>query len=140
MDLCQLLTTVRRVAVLGMKTEAQSEQPAFYVPAYLASAGLEVIPVPVYYPQVTTILSQKVYRRLIDVPGELDLVDVFRRPEDLMQHLDDLLAKKPRIVWLQSGIRHDDFARRLSEQGITVIQDRCLMVDHRRCVGERRDR
>ncbi len=135
MDVCQILKTVRRVAVLGAKTEEQSDQPAFYVPAYLVSAGLEVIPVPVYYPEVTTILDRKVYRRLLDIPGEIDLVDVFRRPTDLMQHLDDLIAKKPRIVWLQSGIRHAIFSQRLSEQGITVIEDRCLMVEHRRCAA-----
>ena len=78
-----LVKRIRRVAVLGIKTEAQSDQPAFYVPEYLASVGLEVVPVPVYYPEVKEILGKPVYRRLVDVPGELDLVDVFRRPKDL---------------------------------------------------------
>jgi predicted CoA-binding protein len=133
MDICSLLATVRRVAVLGMKTEAQADQAAFYVPEYLARAGLEVIPVPVYYPEVKRILGRPVYRRLVDVPGEIDLVDVFRRPADLMPHLEDLLAKRPRIVWLQLGISHEEFAQRLTAAGITVVQDRCLMVDHRRC-------
>lgn len=133
MDLCSLLATVRRVAVLGMKTEAQADQAAFYVPEYLVRVGLEVIPVPVYYPEVKQILGRPVYRRLVEIPGEIDLVDVFRRPEDLMPHLDDVLAKRPRIVWLQLGIWHDEFAARLTEAGITVVQDRCLMVEHRRC-------
>lgn len=138
MDICQLLAKVRRVAVLGMKTEAQRSEPAFYVPAYLAAAGLEVIPVPVYYPGVTEILERKVYRRLVDVPGEIDLVDVFRRPADLLPHLPDILEKRPAAVWLQSGIRHDEFARLLSEQGISVVQDRCLMIEHRRCTSAAR--
>jgi len=73
-----------------------------------------------------------VYRRLVDVPGELDLVDVFRRPKDLEAHLEDILAKKPKAVWLQSGIRNDAVADRLAAAGIDVVQDRCLMVDHRR--------
>jgi predicted CoA-binding protein len=133
-----LLAGVRRVAVLGIKTEEQSEQPAFYVPQYLAQAGLEVVPVPVYYPEVKEILGQKVYRKLADVPGEIDLVDVFRRPRDLMPHLDDLLAKKPKAVWLQLGIRDDAFARKLAEAGIKVVQDHCLMVEHRRHARERR--
>ncbi|MBF5042830.1 CoA-binding protein [Aggregicoccus sp. 17bor-14] len=128
----QVVQAARRVAVLGIKTEAQSGQPAFYVPQYLAQAGVEVVPVPVYYPEVTEILGRKVYRRLVDVPGELDLVDVFRRPQDLEQHLEDLLAKRPRAVWFQSGIRNDRVAERLAEAGIQVVQDRCLMVDHRR--------
>ena len=72
------------------------------------------------------------FRRLVDIPGAVDLVDVFRRPQDLEQHVEDILAKKPRAVWLQSGIRHDAVARRLAEAGIQVVQDRCLMVDHRR--------
>jgi uncharacterized protein len=128
----RVVQAARRVAVLGIKTEAQSGQPAFYVPQYLAEAGVEVVPVPVYYPEVTEILGRKVYRKLADVPGELDLVDVFRRPQDIDGHLEDLLAKRPKAVWFQSGIRNDAAAQRLAEAGIQVVQDRCLMVDHRR--------
>jgi uncharacterized protein len=131
-----LVNRSRRIAVLGIKTEQQAGQPAFDVPEYLAEAGLEVIPVPVYYPDVTTILGQRVFRKVADVPGgPVDLVDVFRRPVDLLPHLDDLLAARPKAVWLQLGIRHDDFARRLVEAGIDVVQDRCLLVDHRRYAG-----
>ncbi len=131
-DIRKLLATVKRVAVLGIKTEQQSDQPAFYVAQYLAQAGLEVVPVPVYYPEVTQILGQKVYRKVADIPGEVDLVDVFRRPSDIDAHVDDILAKKPRAVWFQSGIRNDEAAKRFSDAGIQVVQDRCLMVDHRR--------
>jgi predicted CoA-binding protein len=126
-----LLSRTRRIAVLGIKTEAQSDQPAFYVPQYLVRAGLEVVPVPVYYPEVTTILGQPVHRTLASIPGDVDLVDVFRRPKDLAAHLDDILAKRPKAVWLQLGIRDDAFAAELSAAGIDVVQDRCLMVDHR---------
>lgn len=127
-----LLSGVKRVAVLGIKTEAKADQAAFYVPKYLVGAGLEVVPVPVYFPEVTEILGRKVYRKLADIPGEVDLVDVFRRPEDLDAHLDDLLAKKPKAVWLQLGIRNDAFAEKLARAGIQVVQDRCLMVEHRK--------
>ncbi|MFY0565265.1 CoA-binding protein [Archangium lansingense] len=122
----------KRVAVLGIKTEQHGGQPAFYVPQYLENAGVDVVPVPVYYPDVTHILGKPVFRRLVDIPGDLDLVDVFRRPQDIDQHVDDILAKKPKAVWFQSGIRNDAAARRLAEAGIKVVQDRCLMVDHRR--------
>jgi predicted CoA-binding protein len=123
-----LLPTLKRIAVLGIKT-AQTGAPAYYVPEYVQSAGVEVVPVPVYYPDVTEILGERVYRRLADVPGSLDAVVVFRRPEDIPAHMDDILAAKPRVVWMQSGIRHDEVARKLSAAGIDVVQNRCLMVE-----------
>lgn len=130
----RLLARMRRVAVLGIKTEAQAGQPAYYVPRYLAGVGFEVIPVPVYYPEVKQILGQPVVRKLVDIPGEIDLVDVFRRPQDIPAHLDDLLAKRPAAVWFQLGIRHDAAAERLARAGIKVVQDRCLMVEHQHAV------
>ncbi len=128
----ELLRSARRIAVLGIKTEAQAGQPAFYVPQYLDRAGLEVIPVPVYYPDVTEILGKRVYRAVADVPGEIDIVNVFRRSQDVPPHVDDILRARPRAVWMQSGIRNAEAARRLAEAGIKVVQDRCLMVDRRR--------
>jgi uncharacterized protein len=121
----------RRVAVLGIKTEREAAQPAYYVPEYLKKAGVELVPVPVYYPEVTEILGVPVVRRVQDVAGPVDILDVFRRADDLAQHLDDIVAKRPHVVWLQSGIQHDDFARALTDHGIDVVQDRCLMVEHR---------
>lgn len=134
-EIAALLRGARRVAVLGIKTERQSGQPGYYVPEYLAGAGVEVIPVPVYYPEVTEILGRKVFRAVRDVPGPVDIVDVFRRAEDIPAHLDDLIAARPRAVWFQSGIRNDLAAASLLAHGIDVVQDRCLMVDHRRFVG-----
>ena len=131
----ELLKRTRRIAVLGIKTEAQSGQAAFYVPKYLVSVGLEIIPVPVYYPEVTEILGRKVFRKVADIPGELDLVDVFRRPKDIDAHVDDILAKGPYAVWFQLGIRNDAAAEKLARGGIRVVQNRCLMVDHRRYVA-----
>ena len=128
----ELLAETKTIAVLGIKTEAQANQPAFYVPSYLQSAGFEIIPVPVYYPQVTQILGEEVYRRLVDIPVEVDLVNVFRRSKDVYPHLEDVLAKKPKAVWMQSGISDAAVAERLAKEGIKVVQDRCLMVDHRR--------
>jgi len=126
-----ILTQSRTIAVLGIKTEEQSDQASFYVPKYMQNAGYEVIPVPVYYPEASEILGRKVYRKLVDIPGPVDLVNVFRRPNDVPAHLDDILAKKPRAVWLQLGIRNDPVALKLAEAGIKVVQDRCIMVDHR---------
>jgi predicted CoA-binding protein len=131
-EIAALVHGLQRVAVLGIKTEAQRDQPAFYVAEYLQRAGVEVVPVPVYYPDVRVILGRPVYRRLADVPGALDLVTVFRRPQDVPGHLEELIARRPRAVWMQLGIRHDAVAQALVSEGIDVVQDRCLLVEHRR--------
>ena len=126
----QILENTRRIAVLGMKPDAS--QPAYYVPEYAAHAGYEIVPVPVYFADLTEMMGEKVYRKLTDIPGDIDLVDVFRRPKDIPQHLDDILAKKPKTVWFQLGIRNDEAAERLAKAGIDVIQDHCLLVELQR--------
>jgi uncharacterized protein len=128
----ELLRSTRTIAVLGIKTEAQAGQPAFYVAQYMKNAGFDVIPVPVYYPEVERILGRAVYRKVADIPEDVDMVNVFRRPEDVPPHIEDILAKKPKSVWMQLGIRNDDAAERFARAGIKVVQNRCLMVDHRR--------
>ena len=120
-----------RIAVLGIKT-ADSQQSAYLIPEALQKSGFEIIPVPVYYPEVAEILGRPVYRTLAAIPGPVDLVDVFRRPKDIPAHVDDIIAKRPRAVWFQLGIRHDEAAERLAREGIDVVQDRCLMVEARR--------
>ncbi len=125
----ELLRGTTRVAVLGIKTEAQAGEAAFYVAQYVAAHGGKIVPVPVYYPEVTEILGEKVYRKVADVPGPIDLVDVFRKPSDIPAHLPDLLAKKPRAVWFQLGIRNDAAAEELCRAGIRVVQDHCLKVE-----------
>ena len=126
-----ILRDSRRIAVLGIKPESKADQPAYYVPEYLQRAGYEIVPVPVYFPEATSILGEQVYRTLAAVPGELDLVVVFRRPGDIPPHVEDILAKRPRAVWLQSGIRNEAVAERLVAEGVAVVQDRCAMVEHR---------
>jgi predicted CoA-binding protein len=127
----RILTHTRRVAVLGIKTP-ESAQPAFYVAEYAQRAGYDIVPIPVYYPDITEILGQRVYRRVADVPGDVDLVNVFRRPRDIPQHVDDIIAKRPKAVWFQSGIRNDEAAETLARAGIDVVQDRCLLVELKR--------
>ncbi len=131
----RILHDSKRIAVLGIKTEQQAAQPAFYVPAFLQRAGYEIVPVPVYYPEATSILGQPVYRTLAAVPGPIDLVVVFRRPRDILPHVRDILEKKPWAVWFQLGIRNDEAARALAAGGIEVVQDRCTMVEVRRMGG-----
>jgi predicted CoA-binding protein len=132
-----LVLSARRVAVLGIKTEAQPEQPAYYVPKYLADQGIEVIPVPVYFPEVTTILGRPVVRRVADAPPPIDIVDVFRRSKDVAAHVEDILAARPRAVWLQLGIRDDASAERWARAGILVVQDRCMYPEHMKAIRAR---
>ena len=131
-DIARIVRETRRIAVLGIKTEAQSGQPAFYVPQYCQRAGYDIVPVPVYYPDVAEILGRPVYRKLGDVPGPIDMVNVFRRSRDIPPHVADIIAARPKVVWFQLGIVNDDAAQALAEAGIDVVQDRCLLVEHRR--------
>jgi predicted CoA-binding protein len=125
-----LLENTHRIAVLGIKPDP--DQPAYYVPEHAERVGYEIVPVPVYYKDLTEIMGKKVYRKLADIPGEIDMVNVFRRPQDIPPHVDDIIAKKPRSVWFQLGIRNDDAAEKLARAGIDVVQDHCLLVELRR--------
>ena len=125
----RFLLEARSIAVLGASN--RPSRPAHYVPAYLRRVGYEVVPVPVYYPEVTEILGEPVYRSVSEIPGDIDLVVVFRRPADVLPHVDDIIAKKPGAVWMQLGISNPEAAEKLIWAGIDVVQDRCTMVEHR---------
>ena len=126
-----ILLDARRVAVLGMKPDERSHEPAHYVPAFLDGMGIQVIPVPVYYPDVTEILGLPVERDRGSL-RDIDVVQVFRRSEDVPEHVPEILRLRPKTVWFQSGIRNDEVALHLAESGIAVVQDRCMMVESRR--------
>lgn len=127
----EILQETKTIAVLGIKPESRVGQPAFYVPKYMQDAGHKIIPVPVYYPEVTEILGEKVYRNLADISEGVDMLNVFRRSEHISKHTLDILELKPKSVWFQLGITNDDVAERLAQAGIKVVQDACLMVEHR---------
>ena len=127
-DITTLLERVSSIAVLGIKP-AETRAPAFYVPEYAQRAGFRVIPVPVYYPDLREILGERTMRTINEIGERVDLVNVFRRPQDIAAHLDDILAARPRAVWFQLGIRNDAAAETLARAGIDVVQDRCLLVE-----------
>ena len=133
--LTRVLREARTVAVLGAKAEPR--EPAHYVPAYLQARGYRILPVnPIFAGQ--TILGETVVGALADLPAPVDVIDVFRRPEYLPGHAREILALpwRPRAVWFQLGIRHDGAAAELARAGIDVIQDRCMMPEHRRLMRE----
>src|SRR4030095_10989698 len=131
-DIAELVRSCRRIAVLGMKTEAKRGEPAFYVPEYMTRAGYDIVPVPVYYPDAKQILGRPVYRTCAAVPPPVDMVNVFRRSKDIPPHVADILATKPRVAWFQLGIVNDAAAETLARAGIKVVQDHCLLVEHQR--------
>ena len=132
--LTRILREARTVAVLGAKTAAH--EPAYYVPAYLAARGYRILPVnPTFAGQV--VFGETVVGALADLEGPVDVIDVFRRPEYLPGHAREILALpwRPRAVWFQLGIRHDGAAAELARVGIDVVQNRCMMPEHRRLAG-----
>ncbi|HYW51063.1 MAG TPA: CoA-binding protein, partial [Gemmatimonadaceae bacterium] len=125
------LEPLKTVAVVGIKTP-ETGAPAFYVPEYMQAAGFTIIPVPSYYPEMTEVLGERAYQSLRDVPQPIDIVQLFRRPDDVPAHLDDILALQPKMVWMQLGIRHDATAEALARAGIDVVQDHCMLVELRK--------
>ncbi len=134
-DLRRALKEARAIAVLGAHPERS--RPAHYVPEYLHGRGYRILPVNSQHVG-KELWGEPVRGRLDEITEEVDMVDVFRRADALDAHLPEILAMKPRprLVWLQQGIRNDDFARKLLAEGIAVVQDRCTMAEHRRLLGE----
>ncbi len=126
-----VLETAKTVAVVGVS--ANPEKPAHYVPEYLHQRGYRIIPVNSSMAG-QTLFGEPVRESLAEIKQAVDVVDMFRRAENLDGHLQDILAMNPRpkLVWLQLGIRNDEFAVKLLEAGIEVVQDRCMLADHKR--------
>jgi len=131
-EIRELLARARSIAVVGIK--AGAEEDAFRVPAYLQQQGYRIVPVS---PKLDRVLGEPAVPSLREIREPVDLVDLFRAPQHVPAHVDEILAMspRPRAVWLQLGIRHDEAAQRLEAAGIAVVQDRCIMVDHRRLLG-----
>lgn len=127
----EFLSSVRTVAVLGAHTDPI--KPAFYVPADLHRSGIRIVPVNALLAGQTA-HDETIRASLADIDEPVDILDVFRRPEALSAHLHEILAMKrrPKLVWLQSGIRDAAFAQQIQSEGMTIVQDRCLMLEHRR--------
>jgi hypothetical protein len=128
-EIAAIVRAMRVVAVVGMKGEDRADEPAFAIPQMVAARGRRVIPV---NPRLERALGEPAYAELAVVPEPFDLVDVFRRSEAIPALAGEILAlpadRRPRVVWLQSGIRHDEAAAQLAAGGIDVVQDRCLGV------------
>ncbi|MGE5179538.1 MAG: CoA-binding protein [Bacteroidota bacterium] len=127
--LAAIVREARSVAVIGMVDERKADRPAYTIPEMCRETGLHVIPV---NPRIENSQGLRAYPDLASVPEPFDLVDVFRRSEEVEPHADEVLAlppgRRPAVFWMQSGIRNDAAAAKLTAAGITVVMDRCLGV------------
>ncbi len=127
-----LLENASRIAVVGLSPKPHRDSNR--IGRYLLEHGYAVIPV---YPREDTILGQRVYRRVQDIPGEIDIVDVFRRSEELAGVTDDALTARAKALWFQLDCIDEESAARASAAGLLVVMDRCILKEHRRLVAER---
>ena len=125
----RLLESARTIAVVGIKD--REDEDAFRVPLYMQRAGYRILPV---NPKLDRVLGEACHASLGEIDEPIDIVNLFRASEHIPAHVDEILDLEPRpaAVWMQLGIQHGPSAQRLREAGIDVVQDRCIMVDHRR--------
>jgi predicted CoA-binding protein len=128
-ELKTYLSRAKAIAVLGAHKDPS--RPAHYVPRYLLERGYRILPVNPRFAG-EELFGEKVAASLLELQSPVDILDVFRPGEALMAHLQEILALRPGLVWLQSGIRNPAFEERVREAGIPLVADRCLMVEHRR--------
>ena len=124
------ILSMKRVAVVGMSRDPA--KPAHYVPKYLLERGYEVIPV---NPTADEILGLRVYKSLREVPGPVDIVDVFRPSDAVPEVVREALALRPKVIWLQEGIYHPEAVEIARANGIKIVWNRCMMKEHRRLLG-----
>jgi len=124
-----LLETAHVIAVVGLSDKP--ERDSYHVAAYLQSRGYRIVPV---NPAVKEVLGERAYARLEDVPGPVDVVDVFRRPEAVPEVVASAIAVGAKAVWLQEGVVHNEAAARARAAGLTVVQNRCMLKEHARLV------
>jgi len=127
---CDLLKTIKNIAVVGLSPN--QARPSYGVSEAMQGFGFNVIPV---HPRASEVLDKKVYRRLADIPCQIDLVNVFRRPQYIDEIVDECLALKLKAIWIQQGIVNEPAAARAKEGGMFVVMDRCIYVDYLSCSG-----
>ncbi len=127
-----ILSKAHSVAVVGIKDDPGED--AFRIPTYMQRAGYRIHPV---NPKLGEVLGEPAVSSLTELSGEVDIVNLFRAPENIPPHVEEILAmeNKPTVVWMQLGIQHGESAARLRAAGIQVVQDSCIMVEHRRLLG-----
>ena len=121
----QILTEAKTIAVVGLS--AKEDRASNMVARYLQNHNYRIIPV---NPMAEEILGEKSYASLTDIPEKVDIVDIFRKPEQVGPIIDEAVKLKAPVVWLQLGIRNDAEAQKVVDAGAVVIQDKCIKVEH----------
>ena len=127
----QLLKKYKTIAVVGLSSNPM--RPSFGVTEYMQSAGYRIIPV---NPNETEVLGEKCYARLEDAPEKIDIVDVFRRAEEVAEVVESAIRVGAKVVWMQLGVENEAAAEKARAAGLVVIEDACIRVEHRRRVAE----
>ena len=129
----KILREVKTIAMVG--SSANWVRPSYYAMKYLQKKGFRIIPV---NPKAvgTEILGETAYATLADIPDAIDMVQIFRNSEAAGPITDEAIAIRPKVVWMQLGVRNDDAAERAEAAGITVIMDRCPKIEYGRFTGE----
>jgi uncharacterized protein len=122
-----ILRLYKTIAVVGLSSDEM--RPSHGVAAYLQSAGYRILPV---NPNEGEVLGEKSYARLEDVPEKIDIVDIFRRPEEIAPAVDGAIRVGARVVWMQLGVINEPAAEKAQAAGITVVMDACLLVEHKK--------
>jgi uncharacterized protein len=122
----ELLKKSKNIAVVGLSSSPM--RPSYGVSAYLQSHGYKIIPV---NPEIKGALGEKAYASLSEVPEKIDIVDIFRRSEFVPSLVDEAIRLKPAAIWMQEGVQHEAAAEKARKVGILVVQDRCLLKEHR---------
>jgi len=125
-----ILSKSKRIVVVGMSRNPS--KPAHYVPMFLKNVGYEIVPV---NPMAEEIGGLKVYKRVVDVEGDIDIVDVFRPSEETPKVVEEALKKRPKVIWLQEGIYHPDAVSKAREAGVKIVWNRCMMKEYKRLLG-----
>jgi predicted CoA-binding protein len=128
-EIAEILKATKTIAVLGLSPKP--ERDSHKVANYLKANGYCIIPV---RPGQKEILGEKAYASLDEIDEPVDMIDVFRSPDQVMAHAREALRVKPKVFWMQLGIEHPEAARLLAENGIDVVMNRCTKVDHERYV------
>jgi predicted CoA-binding protein len=126
----RILAQSRTLAVVGLS--AHWYRPSFFAAKYMQDHGYRVIPVNPTYPEV---LGERCYPSVAAVPERIDLVDCFRKSEEIVPIARDAVAKGARVLWMQLGIRNDEAARIACDAGLDVVMDRCVKIEHARILG-----
>jgi len=126
------ILSLRRVVVVGMSRDPV--KPAHYVPKFLLRHGYEIVPV---NPTAEEILGLRVYKSILEVPGEIDVVEVFRPSDQVSPVVKEAIKKKPKAIWLQEGIYNEEAVKAAQDAGIKIVWNRCMMKEHNRLFGSK---